>query len=228
MNYFEAKNLCTVWPNIKINFSSSIEKGKMLCIVGSSGSGKSTTLRMIAGLLPLEKKCEQSLFLGGRNILFEEPGKRNIGMVFQTHALFSHLRVDDNVAYGLRVRGMSKKESRLQATEFLEKFNLAGFSERYPDSLSGGEAQRVCLARTLIVKPDLVLFDEPFSSLDLPLRKKLRSDINTLQNELQFTGILVTHDTEDVKEMADDVTIMKAGTQTWTGRRSEFSEAMLG
>ena len=170
--------------------------------------------------------------LDGRNLLSVKPARRGVGMVFQAAALFPHMRVDDNVAYGLRCLsrlrgGLSKKQSRLRAAEFLERFGLEGFAERYPDSLSGGEAQRVSLARTLIVRPDLVLFDEPFSSLDAPLRKKLAADIRSLQKKIGFTGIMVTHDIEEAKSMCDLITVLRCGKQIWTGKPENFSEELL-
>ena len=164
--YFEARNLRKTWPGTRIDFSCSVEKGKMLGITGRSGSGKSTVLRIIAGLL--EADCEDNrktgtaapceplvLRLDGCDISRLVPAKRNVGMVFQSAALFPHMRVDDNVAYGLRCAGMSKKQSHMQAADFLKDFGLEGFAARYPESLSGGEAQRVSLARTLIVRPPL-------------------------------------------------------------------------
>lgn len=235
MSYFEVVGLRKTWADICIEFSCSIEKGCMLGIAGRSGSGKSTVLRLIAGLLEPDKTGHGQnmvLTLDGRNLLSVKPARRGVGMVFQSAALFPHLRVDDNVAYGLRCLsrlrgGLSKKQSRLRAAEFLERFGLEGFAERYPDSLSGGEAQRVSLARTLIVQPDLVLFDEPFSSLDAPLRKKLAADIRSLQKKIGFTGIVVTHDIEEAKSMCDLITVLRCGKQIWTGKPENFSEELL-
>lgn len=235
MSYFEVRGLRKTWADICIEFSCSIEKGCMLGIAGRSGSGKSTVLRLIAGLLEPDKTGHGQnmvLTLDGRNLLSVKPARRGVGMVFQAAALFPHMRVDDNVAYGLRCLsrlrgGLSKKQSRLRAAEFLERFGLEGFAERYPDSLSGGEAQRVSLARTLIVQPDLVLFDEPFSSLDAPLRKKLAADIRSLQKKIGFTGIMVTHDIEEAKSMCDLITVLRCGKQIWTGKPENFSEELL-
>lgn len=235
MSYFEVVGLRKTWADICIEFSCSIEKGCMLGIAGRSGSGKSTVLRLIAGLLEPDKTGHGQnmvLTLDGRNLLSVKPARRGVGMVFQAAALFPYMRVDDNVAYGLRCLsrlrgGLSKKQSRLRAAEFLERFGLEGFAERYPDSLSGGEAQRVSLARTLIVQPDLVLFDEPFSSLDAPLRKKLAADIRSLQKKIGFTGIMVTHDIEEAKSMCDLITVLRCGKQIWTGKPENFSEELL-
>ena len=235
MSYFEVRGLRKTWADICIEFSCSIEKGCMLGIAGRSGSGKSTVLRLIAGLLEPDKTGHGQnmvLTLDGRNLLSVKPARRGVGMVFQAAALFPHMRVDDNVAYGLRCLsrlrgGLSKKQSRIRAAEFLERFGLEGFAERYPDSLSGGEAQRVSLARTLIVQPDLVLFDEPFSSLDAPLRKKLAADIRSLQKKIGFTGIVVTHDIEEAKSMCDLITVLRCGKQIWTGKPENFSEELL-
>ena len=235
MSYFEVRGLQKTWSGIRIEFSCSIEKGCMLGIAGRSGSGKSTVLRLIAGLLEPDKTGHGQntvLTLDGRNLLSVKPARRGVGMVFQAAALFPHMRVDDNVAYGLRCLsrsrgGLSKKQSRIRAAEFLAEFGLEGFAQRYPDSLSGGEAQRVSLARTLIVRPDLVLFDEPFSSLDAPLRKKLAADIRSLQKKIGFTGIMVTHDIEEAKSMCDLITVLRCGKQIWTGKPQDFGEELL-
>ncbi|MGI5173163.1 ABC transporter ATP-binding protein [Treponema sp. OMZ 840] len=230
MSYVEIIGLQKTWPEIKIDFSCSIERAKMLGIAGHSGSGKSTVLRLIAGLIQPDSEKSDTPFVlsvGGKSIKHMSPAKRGLGMVFQNAALFPHMRVDDNVAYGLRCTGMGKKQSRRVAAEFLKNFALEGFAERYPESLSGGEAQRVSLARTLIVRPSLVLFDEPFSSLDAPLRKKLASDIRDLQKKIGFTGIIVTHDINEAKAMCDHITVLKKGRQTWTGSPEDFSEAFI-
>lgn len=239
MEYLEISNLKKEWKssipsqNFTLSFSCSVKKGSMLGIVGQSGSGKSTVLRLISGLLESDNPKEKKILIDGKDISKLAPAKRKIGMVFQSSSLFPHLRVDDNVAYGLRYgntngnKNYSKKEARLLAAEYLEKFNMKDFAKRFPSSLSGGEAQRVSLARTLIIKPDLVLFDEPFSALDAPLRKRLAADIKKLQEETGFTGILVTHDINEVKTLCDTVTVLNKGKQTWTGLPTDFSENLL-
>ncbi len=224
-SYFSAQKMHKQWDTVTVDISIELEKSLMLAIAGKSGSGKSTVLRIIAGLTP-QSSCEK-LMLDGTDIGRLAPGKRGVGMVFQNHALFPHMRIDDNVAYGLRSRGMNKKEGRTKASEMLERFGLSGFSHRFPASLSGGEAQRVSLARTLIIEPKLVLFDEPLSSLDAPLRKSLALDIRQRQRELGFTGILVTHDISEVKTMSDAVLVMKDGKQTWKGSPDNFTESLL-
>ncbi|NLK46902.1 MAG: ABC transporter ATP-binding protein [Treponema sp.] len=223
--YFIAENLREKFDNISIDVSFECEKGTMTSIVGASGSGKSTVLRLICGLDKPEPA--QKIILDGIDITGEKPAKRKIGMVFQNHSLFNHLRVDDNVAYGLVSSGMRKKEARIVATDFLKAFGLAGFEKRYPNTLSGGEAQRVSLARTLIMKPKLVLFDEPLSALDAPLRKKLASLILTLQKTFDFTGIMVTHDINEAKAVSDKIILMKNGKIFWSGKSKDFDEKMM-
>lgn len=225
MAFFEAENLIQNFESVKINLSFSCEKGTMTCIVGPSGSGKSTVLRLISGLN--KPSVEQRLFLDGKDISNLPSAKREIGMVFQNHNLFEHLKVEDNVAYGLISKGMKKKEARKIATDFLKNFELEGFEKRYPDTLSGGESQRVCLARTLIINPKLVLFDEPLSALDAPLRKKLANLIKKLQKEFGFTGIMVTHDIQEAKMIADKILFMKKGKLLWQGNSQEFDDMVL-
>lgn len=225
MAFFEAENLIQNFESVKINLSFSCEKGTMTCIVGPSGSGKSTVLRLISGLN--KPSVEQKLFLDGKDISNLPSAKREIGMVFQNHNLFEHLKVEDNVAYGLISKGMKKKDARKIATDFLKNFELEGFEKRYPDTLSGGESQRVCLARTLIINPKLVLFDEPLSALDAPLRKKLANLIKKLQKEFGFTGIMVTHDIQEAKMIADKILFMKKGKLLWQGKSQEFDENLF-
>lgn len=225
MAYFIAENLKQIFDAVSIDVSFSCEKGSMTSIVGASGSGKSTVLRLISGL---NKACkEQKLVLDGVDVNALPPAKREIGMVFQSHTLFDHLKVDDNVAYGLISGGMKKKEARKQAADFLKQFELEGFEKRYPDTLSGGEKQRVSLARTLIMKPKLVLFDEPLSALDAPLRKKLAALIRSLQQTFGFTGIMVTHDINEAKAVSDQIILMKKGHIIWQGKASDFDEKMM-
>ena len=225
MAYFIAENLKQIFDAVSIDVSFSCEKGTMTSIVGASGSGKSTVLRLISGL---NKACkEQKLVLDGVDVNALPPAKREIGMVFQSHTLFDHLKVEDNVAYGLISGGMKKKEARKQAADFLKQFELEGFEKRYPDTLSGGEKQRVSLARTLIMKPKLVLFDEPLSALDAPLRKKLAALIRSLQQTFGFTGIMVTHDINEAKAVSDQIILMKKGHIIWQGKASDFDEKMM-
>lgn len=226
--YFSAENLVKNFDSVKIDVLFACEKETITSIVGPSGSGKSTILKLIAGL----EKCDESekkakIILEGKEISNLPPAKREIGMVFQNHALFSHLRVDDNVSYGLVSKGIRKKDARKMASDFLTLFGLSGFEKRMPDSLSGGESQRVSLARTLIVRPKLVLFDEVFSALDAPLRKKLSALILELKKSFKFTGIMVTHDIEEAKRLSDKIILIKKGKLIWQGKPDEFSEEML-
>lgn len=224
-NFFIAQNLQQDFDEFNIDVSFECSKNTITSIVGPSGSGKSTVLRLIAGLNP--PKTEQKIILDNENISDLPPAKRHIGMVFQNHTLFEHYNVEDNVAYGLISAGMKKNEARKQARQFLKKFNLEGLEKRYPENLSGGEAQRVCLARTLIVKPKLVLFDEPLSALDAPLRKKLASLIMQLQKDFGFTAIMVTHDINEAKSYSDKIILIKQGKITWQGKPENFDEKMI-
>ena len=215
-SYFQARNLRKTWQSegqrLQVDFSLDLQAGEMVALLGPSGCGKSTVLRLIAGLLAPEAGEGQGspvLRLEGRNLLPVPPGKRQIGMVFQQPSLFPHLRTDDNVAYGLRCQGVGKAESRRQAMELLEGFGMKDFARRRPETLSGGEAQRVSLARTLIVKPKLILFDEPLSALDAPLRRRLAQDIRRMQQEFGFAGIFVTHDLEEAQLVADRILRMR-------------------
>ena len=158
MAFFSAKNLKKEWENFSLDVSFECEKSTMTTILGPSGSGKSSVLRLICGL---EKSETAEISLDGKDITKAAVQNRGIGMVFQSANLFGHLSVEDNVSYGLVCHGTKKKEARKMACDFLKKFNLENFGKRSPETLSGGEAQRVSLARTLIVKPQLVLFDEP-------------------------------------------------------------------
>ena len=224
--YFSAENLRKTFDSAKIDVSFSCGRGSMTAIVGPSGSGKSTVLRIIAGLEAADKekdeRRETRIELDGRRIETERPSRRGLGMVSQSPSLFEHLTVEDNVSYGLVSKGMKKKLAREKANEFLKEFGLEGFGKRYPDTLSGGEAQRVSLARTLIMKPKLVLFDEPLSALDAPLRKKLAALIRDLQRTFGFTGIMVTHDIEEAKSICDKVILIEKGKIKWEGNPEDF------
>ena len=225
MNYLEIQNLHMDYENISIDFSATLEKGKTLAIVGHSGSGKSTILRMIAGLLPSGKNAK--IHLDNKDITKLPPNKRDIGMVFQSPCLFEHLKIIDNATFALDCKGISKKQRQEIGKDWLKRFGLDSMENRLPHTLSGGEAQRVSLVRTLIAEPKVVLFDEPFSALDAPLRKKLTADLSTWQKELGFTAILVTHDIEEAKKLGDKIIVMKAGKMAWEGKPEDFVEELL-
>ncbi len=200
--YLEAKNITKYWENKAISISFGLEKGKTLAILGASGSGKTTILKMIAGLIKIDKGL---LYLDGRNITEIPAGKRGIGMVFQDYALFPHFNVEDNIAYGLICNGMSKRKAREEVKKWLILFELSDVSKSRPNEISGGQKQRVSLARSLATGQDLLLFDEPLSALDSNLRKKLQYELREHQKNLQFTAIYVTHDISEANVLADTI-----------------------
>ena len=213
--YFSVKNIHKTWETKVIEFSLECERGTMTCLLGPSGCGKSTVLNIIAGLEQndllaalQEPQGPLMIELDSQRIDNLPPSKRNIGMVFQSGALFNHLTVEDNVAYGLISKGIKKRQARAQAKEYITLFGLSGFEKRMPQTLSGGEKQRVALARTLITQPKLVLLDEPFSALDTDLRHRMAAQLRQWQQELGFTAIMVTHDEEEAKTVADKIVRM--------------------
>ncbi len=201
-NFLQVKDIKKAFGEKKIESSFSLEKSKALALLGPSGCGKTTILKIIAGLL---KPDSGSIILNGVDITKLSPAKRHIGMVFQDYALFPHLSVEDNISYALVSQGMSKKNARNEIKNLIELFNLNGLEKRKPNLLSGGEKQRVSLARSLAAKPDLILFDEPLSALDADLRIKLRKELRQRQVELGYTAIYVTHDKDEAKELADSI-----------------------
>ena len=204
MSYFKALNIHKEWPSVTVDFSLECDKGTMTCLLGPSGCGKSTVLNIIAGL---EENDREDLLIELDGIRIEKlpPARRCIGMVFQSGALFNHLTVGDNVAYGLISQGIKKRNARAQAAEYLKHFDLEGFENRMPQTLSGGEKQRVALARTLITQPKLVLLDEPFSALDTDLRHRMAAWLRDQQKKLGFTAIMVTHDQTEAQTVADKI-----------------------
>jgi len=200
--YLDVRDLRKRWPARSVAASFSLEKGSSLALLGPSGCGKSTVLRMIAGLVTPDSG---SVSLDGEDITRARAGLRGVGMVFQDYALFPHLSVEDNIGYGPVSFGATRREGRAIAAKWLERFGLEGFAKRKVDSLSGGERQRVALARTLAVRPRLVLFDEPLSALDTELRERLRGELRERQKSLGYTAIYVTHDEAEAAFLADAV-----------------------
>ena len=207
MSYFSVKNIHKTWETVTVDFSLECEKGTMTCLLGSSGCGKSTVLNIISGLEKNDPDYEERLEieLDGQRIEKLAPRLRGVGMVFQSGALFNHMNVVNNVAYGLISQGMKKKEALLRASTYLPEFGMGGFDCRMPQTLSGGERQRVALARTLITQPKLVLLDEPLSALDADLRQRLALQIRDWQKTMGFTAIMVTHDVAEAQAVADKI-----------------------
>ena len=207
MSYFSIRNIHKTWETVTVDFSLECEKGTMTCLLGPSGCGKSTVLNIISGLEKNDEAWQNKLEieLDGQRIEKLPPRSRNVGMVFQSGALFNHMNVVNNVAYGLISQGMKKKEALARASAFLPEFGLEGFDRRMPQTLSGGERQRVALARTLITEPKLVLLDEPLSALDADLRRRLAQQIREWQKKIGFTAIMVTHDVAEAETVADNI-----------------------
>lgn len=190
------------------NLTLAAEKGEFLTLLGPSGCGKTTILRTIAGFV---SPARGRILVGGKDIAPLPPHQRNIGMVFQSYALFPHMTVLENVAFGLRMRKMPRpdRESRVRAA--LEMVGLPQLASRYPAQLSGGQQQRVALARALVIEPAILLLDEPLSNLDANLRIELRSEIRALQKRLAITTILVTHDQQEALAVSDRIAILNQG-----------------
>ncbi|MCI9184496.1 MAG: ABC transporter ATP-binding protein [Lachnospiraceae bacterium] len=185
-----------------------VEQGELVSLLGSSGCGKTTTLRLIAGFsTPMSGK----FVFNGKDYTQVPLNKRNFGFVFQSYALFPHMTVFDNVAFGLKMRKAPTEQMKKEVMEMLETVDLGGFERRFPREMSGGQRQRVALARALVIKPDLLLLDEPLSNLDAKLRVKMRVEIRRLQQKFGFTAIYVTHDQEECFAISDKVAIMNHG-----------------
>lgn len=198
-----------------------VEEGEFLTLLGSSGCGKTTTLRMIAGF---EEPTTGSIRVEGESIEDKEPYERNVNTVFQSYALFPHMTIFDNVAYGLKMKKIPKNERKERVLEMLEMVQLAGFEKRYPSQLSGGQKQRVAIARALINRPKVLLLDEPLGALDLKLRKQMQLELKRLQKKLNITFIYVTHDQEEALTMSDRIAIMHDGVMDQIGSPTEIYE----
>jgi ABC-type Fe3+/spermidine/putrescine transport system ATPase subunit len=185
-----------------------VQPGEFLSLLGPSGCGKTTTLRLVAGF---ERPDEGKVRIGGSDVSGLPPYKREVNTVFQSYALFPHLTVGENVAYGLKQRGLGRKERRARAVEMLELVRLSGFERRKPKQLSGGQQQRVALARALVMQPRVLLLDEPLGALDLKVRRELQIELKRIQNEIGITFVYVTHDQEEALAMSDRVAVMHAG-----------------
>ncbi len=188
--------------------SLAIEPGELVCLLGPSGCGKTTALRIVAGL---DHPTSGEVLVGGKDVTGVPTNKRDMGMVFQAYSLFPHLSAADNVAFGLKLRGLGARERRKRAYEMLELVGLSVHADRYPHQLSGGQQQRVALARALAFQPSVLLLDEPLSALDAKVRVQLRDEIRRVQLEVGTTTLFVTHDQEEALAISDRVGVMNAG-----------------
>src|SRR5215213_9154315 len=199
-----------------------VVRGEFLALLGPSGCGKTTTLRMIAGF---EEPTAGQILLDGRDVVGVPPNKRDVNTVFQHYALFPHMSVLDNVAYGLKQRGEGRAERRRMALEALELVHLQERATARPAQLSGGQQQRVALARALVMRPRVLLLDEPLGALDLKLRKAMQVELKRIQQDVHITFIVVTHDQEEAMAMADRIAVMHEGRIDQLGAPSEIYDA---
>ncbi|MGA7800428.1 MAG: ABC transporter ATP-binding protein [Gammaproteobacteria bacterium] len=198
-----------------------VEGGTYCCLLGASGCGKTSTLRMIAGH---ETVTDGDILIGNRNVTVHAPSRRGTALMFQDYALFPHLNCEDNVAFGLKMRGVSKTQRRAQARETLRLVQMEQYKDRKPAQLSGGQQQRVALARALITSPDVLLLDEPLSALDPFLRVRMRAELKRIHQELGLTFVHVTHSQEEAMALADLVVVMNGGRIEQAGSPREIFE----
>jgi putative spermidine/putrescine transport system ATP-binding protein len=200
-------------------FNLEVSPGEFISFLGPSGCGKTTTLRMVAGF---EEPSSGTIRLAGKDVTYVKPTDRNIGMVFQSYALFPNMTVGKNVGFGLKVRGRPKSEIESRVKEMLELIQMGHLADRYPYQLSGGQQQRVALARALAIQPQLLLLDEPLSALDAKIRISLRSEIRRIQQQLGITTIYVTHDQEEALSISDRIVVMHDGKVEQVGTPFEI------
>ncbi|MBI2847530.1 MAG: ABC transporter ATP-binding protein [Chloroflexi bacterium] len=202
--------------------SLHIKEGEFVSLLGPSGCGKTTTLRMVAGFV---YPTEGNVYIGSKLVNDVPPYKRTCGMVFQNYALFPHLSVFENVAFGLRVRGVKGDEIRKRVAAAIELVRMSGYEKQYPKQLSGGQQQRIALARALVIQPGVLLLDEPLSNLDAKLRLQMREEIRDLVKRIGITTVFVTHDQEESLTIADRICVMNNGKMEQVGSATEIYEA---
>lgn len=215
----EIKKSFTEGEAVLDNISLEISKGEFITLLGSSGCGKTTTLRIIAGL---EQPDAGSVWLDGREVTGLEPNQRNVNTVFQNYALFPHMNVAENIGYGLKLKKVPKSEIRKKVSQMLELVQLEGYEKRKPSELSGGQKQRVAIARALVNNPKVLLLDEPLGALDLQLRRAMQIELKHLQKKLGITFIYITHDQEEAINMSDRIAVMRDGRIEQIGTPDEI------
>ena len=215
----EIKKSFTEGEAVLDNISLEISKGEFITLLGSSGCGKTTTLRIIAGL---EQPDAGSVWLDGREVTGLEPNQRDVNTVFQNYALFPHMNVAENIGYGLKLKKVPKNEIRKKVSQMLELVQLEGYEKRKPSELSGGQKQRVAIARALVNNPKVLLLDEPLGALDLQLRRAMQIELKHLQKKLGITFIYITHDQEEAINMSDRIAVMRDGRIEQIGTPDEI------
>lgn len=219
--YVELRNINKSFGNFKAsnNVNFKIEKGKLVALLGPSGSGKTTILRMVAGL---EHQDSGDILIDGKVVNDIHPSERGIGFVFQNYALFRYMTVEQNIAFGLKVKKVGKEETKKRVTELIELVGLKGMEKRYPSQLSGGQRQRVAFARALAPNPQLLLLDEPFAAIDAKVRKELRTWLREMITKLGITSIFVTHDQDEAIEVSDEIIVTNKGSVEQVGTPMEI------
>lgn len=223
MAFVEIKNLRKTYKSLVAADIEHLEihEGEFVSFLGPSGCGKTTTLRCIAGIIEPDAGA---IFVKGRDITHMPIYKRELGFVFQDYALFPHMTIFDNVAYGLRYRNVQKNDLNRKVSDVLGLVGLTGFEERYPHQLSGGQQQRIAFARSVVYEPDVLLLDEPLSNLDFKLRKTMRFELKRMQRQLKITTIFVTHDQQEALSLSDRVVVMNHGRIEQVGTPVEVYE----
>ena len=235
MAFLDLTNLEKTFGSNRVvkDFSLGIEKGEFISLLGPSGCGKTTVLRMVAGF---ETPTSGTIRIDGQDVTGQRANQRNIGMMFQAYALFPNMTVADNVAFGLKVKGVSRSERDARVAEMLTLIGLPDLGARFPFQLSGGQQQRVALARALAPRPRVLLLDEPLSALDAKVRVSLRNEIREIQRELGITTIFVTHDQEEAMSISDRIVVMSGGIaeqvgapfQIYNNPRTRFVAGFVG
>ncbi|MEX0760050.1 MAG: ABC transporter ATP-binding protein, partial [Tistlia sp.] len=235
MAFLELKGLTKRFGEVTAveDFDLSVERGEFVSLLGPSGCGKTTTLQMIAGF---EQPTAGSIVLEGRDLVGVKARDRGIGMVFQSYALFPHMTVADNVAFGLEMRKVAPAERRRRVEEVLALVHLEPQRDRYPRAMSGGQRQRVALARALVIEPEILLLDEPLSNLDAKLREEMQLELRGIQQRMGVTTVLVTHDQTEAMALSDRIAVMQHGRlvqvagplEAYEHPRSDFVSSFLG
>ena len=214
-------NITKLYPNgdgVK-NITLSVEEGQLITLLGPSGCGKTTILRTIGGFIDLN---EGDILINGKSIIALPPEKRPTAMVFQSYNLWPHMTVYDNMEFGLRLRKVPRAERRERIMQMLDLVKMPGTEKKYPGQMSGGQQQRIAIARSLLLRPEVLLLDEPFSALDAKIRQQMREELRKIQTDLNITVVFVTHDQEEAMALSDRVIVMNKGTIEQVGSPSEI------